>query len=211
MSAVAARMMGPSKSLAWPGAVVAILCAVCVSNALAFDDDLVAKVAAPSTATAGDVLRQFEISASSLPRFDNTDGSNRSLRLDMAWMPPGAAGLGLSLGVVNTMKSPSMFTTMPRTGNGPSIDLGLRWRYAPHGNNRVDVTAWRRQPQPDALTLIKSREATYGARVEMQISPGIKRGFVADHRFLGLQLESGARVGLRKNGRAPMVYYRSKF
>jgi hypothetical protein len=45
----------------------------------------------------------------------------------------------------------------------------------------------------------------------MQIRPVQKSGFVADHGFVGLQLESGARVTLRRSGGKPMIYYRTKF
>jgi hypothetical protein len=78
-------------------------------------------------------------------------------------------------------------------------------------NYRVDVVAWRRVTQPDALTLVQARQSNYGARVEMRLSPSAKRGLVADRGFVGLQLESGARVTLRKTFAAPMVYYRNNF
>ena len=88
----------------------------------------------------------------------------------------------------------------------------MHWRYTLDGNYRLDVSAWRRVLPPDALTLVELREPSYGARVEMQLGGGAPRsGFVADRGFLGFQLESGARVTLRRSGGKPMVYYRSKF
>jgi hypothetical protein len=34
---------------------------------------------------------------------------------------------------------------------------------------------------------------------------------VADRGFIGFQLESGARVTLRRSGGKPMIYYRTRF
>ena len=36
-------------------------------------------------------------------------------------------------------------------------------------------------------------------------------GLVADRGFVGLQLESGARITVRRSGGKPMIYYRTKF
>jgi hypothetical protein len=154
---------------------------------------------------------QLEISTTSLPRFDNADNGNRTSRLDMTWMAPRRSALGLSLG----MTSPDTSTALVagnRVGLAPSVDLGLRWRYTLDSNYRVDVTAWRRIVPPDALSLVQAQEASYGARVEMALGAGVpKSGFVADHGFLGVQLDNGARVTLRRSGGHPMVYYRNKF
>jgi hypothetical protein len=74
-----------------------------------------------------------------------------------------------------------------------------------------DVAAWRRLMPPDTLTLVQMRQPSYGARFEMQIGSTPTTGFVADRGFLGLQLESGARVTLRRSEGKPMVYYRTRF
>ena len=39
----------------------------------------------------------------------------------------------------------------------------------------------------------------------------VAAGLVAERGFLGLQLESGARITVRRSGGKPMLYYRSKF
>ena len=86
------------------------------------------------------------------------------------------------------------------------------WRYTPDGNYRIDVTAWRRVIPPDASSLIHMREPSYGARVEMRIGRApVETGFVADRGFIGFQLESGARMTVRRSGGKPMIYYRTKF
>jgi hypothetical protein len=152
---------------------------------------------------------QLEFSGSSLPRYDNTDGSSRSTRVDMTWMPPRRSALGLSLGMMSTERN--AFSAGPYTGTTAGVDLGLRWRYSLDSNYRIDVMAWRRLMPPDAATLVDLREPTYGARVEMQLGSTPKSGFVAERGFLGLQLESGARVTLRRSGGKPMIYYRTSF
>ena len=52
----------------------------------------------------------------------------------------------------------------------------------------------------DAVDLVQARQPTYGARVEMQLGSLPQRGFVADRGFLGLQLEGGARITVRRSG-----------
>ncbi len=152
----------------------------------------------------------LEISTSSLPRFENIDGATRSSRIDLSLMPAGRSGFGVAVGV-NGTNSPG-FAPTGVSGSAPtSVDLGVKWRYTTDSNNQVDVAAWRRIEQPNALNLIQSREPTYGARVEMRVQPGLQRGLVAEKGFVGMQLESGARIGLRRSGGKPMMYYRTKF
>ena len=180
-------------------------------GALALEDDVV--LAQASMLAPADRNRpQLEVSASSLPRFDNTDGSSRTSRIDMTWLPPRRSALGLSVGMVS-LDGPALAPFAPRPGFSPnSVDLGLTWRYTLDSNYRVDVTAWRRLIPADALTLVQTREPSYGARVEMRLGGGMpKDGFVAERGFVGLQLESGARVTLKRSGGKPMLYYRSKF
>ncbi len=128
----------------------------------------------------------------------------------MTWLPPRRSALGLSLGMTSPerpLRRPSRSAPAPRR----AWTSGLHWRYTLDSNYRVDVTAWRRLVPPDALTLVQTHEPSYGARVEMQIGRASQRGFVADRGFVGLQLESGARVTLRRSGGKPMIYYRTKF
>lgn len=58
--------------------------------------------------------------------------------------------------------------------------------------------------------MVQLRDAGYGARVEMQLS-GSRSSFVADRGFIGVQLDGGARITLRRSGGRPMAYYRTKF
>lgn len=206
-------------------AAVLILLALTAAGSAAADVDsaeatadavLVAQAALPGTLERN--RPQLEISTSTLPRFEATDGASRTSRIDMTYMAPRRSALGLSLGMVSpdsagvaSMAQLSHFA--PQAGMNPTgVDLGLTWRHTTDGNYRIDVSAWRRLMPADALTMIQTRAPHYGARVEMRLGGGAsKRGFVAERGFLGLQLESGARVTLRRSGGKPMLYYRAKF
>jgi hypothetical protein len=218
MNADVLRGKGPSNEVAvsrlrW---ATFVLLGLTASGAFALDSDLTTPVviAQAGLAVPGELPRpQFEVSASTLPRFENIDGSSQSSRLDMTWLPPRRSALGLSLGMTGTgMDGPGLMPSGQRAGLTPSLDLGLHWRYTLDSNYRIDVTAWRRMMPPDALTLVQTRDAAYGARVEMRIGRSPPRnGLVAERGFIGLQLESGARVTLKRSGGKPMLYYRSKF
>lgn len=210
MKAVVVRGVGRSKLFAGCrlrlGTFIG-LCA-CAASAFALDDGPAGWLAQSATPNARE-RAQLEVSTSSLPRFDNVD--SRSSHLDMTWLPPRRSALGLSLGMTS-FDTPGVPALGPRPPSSTSLDLGVHWRYTLDGNYRLDVSAWRRVLPPDALTLVELREPSYGARVEMQLGGGAPRsGFVADRGFLGFQLESGARVTLRRSGGKPMVYYRTKF
>ena len=154
---------------------------------------------------------QIEISSSSLPRFDNFDGGQRTVqRIDMALLSPGRSSFGVTMGLSSL--SPSRYALGGGATDGlPGMNLGLQWRYIMDNNRRVDITAWRDLGRPnDALSMIQSRDAGYGARVEMQLA-GSRSPFVADRGFIGVQLDGGARITLRRSGGKPMVYYRNKF
>jgi hypothetical protein len=214
MNTVVACGLGQSKAGAVTrlrGLTLLLLCAA-ASSAFAFDEEATSSMVAQPGLTAAERNRpQLEVSASSLPRFENIDGSNRTSRIDMTWLPPRRTALGLSLGM-GTVDDSTLPQFGPRNGSPTTLDLGLRWRHTLDGNYRIDVTAWRRLMPPDALTLVQTREPSYGARVEMSLGSGIpKSGLVADRGFVGLQLESGARVTLKRSGGKPMIYYRTKF
>ncbi len=214
MSAVAAS--GPMNEVAVSrlkaAAFALISLAACPAFAAESDSSAPVLAQVDITAPADRNRPQLEVSASSLPRFDNTDGATRTSRIDMTLLPPRRSALGLSVGMVS-LDGPVLAPFAPRPGFSPNgMDLGVHWRYTLDSHYRVDVTAWRRIIPADALTLVQTREPSYGARVEMRLGGGMpKGGLVAERGFLGLQLESGARVTLKRSGGKPMVYYRSKF
>lgn len=191
-------------------AAALLACLACNVWALsaAPDEIIVAQAFAP---TATDRTRpQVELSSSSLPRFDNTDGATRSSRIDMTLLAPTPSAFGPALGMTSS-DARAASGGRPFASGSTAVDLGVHWRYTSDANYRFDVTAWRRMNPADAASLIQNRESSYGARVEMRVASAPRSGFVADHRFLGIQLESGARITLRKSGGKPMVYYRSSF
>jgi hypothetical protein len=163
---------------------------------------------AGGNATPGSVI---EISTSSLPRFDNVDGSNRTQqRIDMALLSPGRSSFGVTMGVSGLAPSRYGFNAGATEGL-TGVNLGLQWRYIFDNNRRIDITAWRDVGRPnDALALVQSRDAGYGARLEMQLA-GTRSPLVADRGFIGVQLDGGARITLRRSGGKPMVYYRNQF
>lgn len=153
---------------------------------------------------------QLEVSSSTLPRFDGVDGAMRSSRVDLTLMPQRRSGIGLAFGVGNP--SGANRALGPGYAGVPFVDLGLHWRYTLDSNYRFDVTAYRRMPNSDAISLIESHDPTYGARVELKLGSIAKsNGFVASKGFLGFQLESGARVTVKRSGGVPMLYYRNTF
>jgi len=77
---------------------------------------------------------------------------------------------------------------------------------------RLNITTYRRTPGYDAISLIESRDPAHGVRVEMALGADqARKGFIADHGFVGFQLESNARLGIKKSGGVPGLYYRKGF
>lgn len=214
MNAVAANRIGRSSvgaSRPTLQAAVALLLLPAACSAAA-QEQVPPALLASSASAPHERMRpvQMEVSASSLPRFDNTEGSSRNSRIDLSWLPPRRSALGLSLGMTS-MDGPALSAGGSYPGTTAHVDLGFHWRYALDTQYRIDVKAWRRMPPSDALDLVQARRPTYGARVEMQLGSLPQRGFVADRGFVGLQLEGGARITVRRSGGRPMFYYRTRF
>ena len=194
MSAIAAFEVTPRSAARVAARVAVIALALWAADALA-------EPSQPS----------LEVNAATLPRFDNIGGTTHSLRVDFTMLPHGGTGFGLAVGVNNNYGAAGAF--LPNFAPQSSLDFGLRWRYTLDSNYRFDVTAYRRVQNSDVISLIDgSREPSYGARVEMGLaSNNLSKGFVADRGFIGFQLESGARLTVKKSGGVPMLYYRNTF
>lgn len=195
--------------LATPIAAMAVL--LCSAQALAAKPGRTDSAGEAIGIAAADMPRpQLEVSTSTLPRFDNVDANTQTQRIDMRLLSPGRSSVGLALGMNNaTGAQQGIIATLapPR-----SVDLGLHWRHTFDSNYRFDVTAYRKVPHPDAISLIESRDPTYGARVELGFgSKSLSKGFVADRGFVGLQLEGGARLSVKRKNGGPMFYYRNAF
>lgn len=160
---------------------------------------------AAAAAHPGQGLR-VQVQASSLPRFDAQDSGFQGPRVDLSITPYDREGNGLGavLGLANLSAGPGL---QPRLG----VDVGLRWSHMLQ-SQRVDITAWRRMNVPDdAYTQVIMREPMYGARVEMNLSPARHAGLAMDLGFIGFQMESGARITIKRKDGRPMVYYRTSF
>jgi len=92
-----------------------------------------------------------------------------------------------------------------------SVDVGVQWRQPLLRQQMVDISAWHRiQPPSDALGLVQQREPVFGARIEMKLTSPSLKNYFAD-RFIGMQLDSGARIGIKKSNGNPTIYYRNQF
>ena len=186
----------------WPLLFATIALCLCGAGAWAQDE-------AASAAVTAQVLVP-EVSATSLPRFE-PDGGTRTSRIDMTWLPPQRSALGLSLGM--TSIDGLGLAVPPNLGNiGQSLDVGLH--LALHARRQLPD----RRHRLAACDSAGCRIAGPAARAELRRPRGDEDrprahqpGFVAERGFIGFQLESGARITVRRSGGKPMLYYRSKF
>ena len=156
---------------------------------------------------------RVQVQTSALPRLEAQDTGFQAPRIDVSLFPQvvHAFGLGAVVGM-SGFSGQQVPPTLGLQAKRPSIDLGVRWSQRLQ-SQQIDVTAWRRMNNDDdAYSLIQSQQPVYGARVEMDLSPVRKSGFAADIAgFVGLQLESGARISLKRKDGRPMIYYRTTF
>ena len=127
MNTVAACGLGQSNAVALARLRAATLILLCTaaSGVFAFDEETTSIVVAQAEMTSAERNRpQLEVSASTLPRFENIDGSSRSTRIDMTWFPPRRTALGLSLGM-GTIDETSLPHFAARNGSSTTLDLGL--------------------------------------------------------------------------------------
>jgi hypothetical protein len=172
------------------------------AQALSADDVLVAQAR-----TDQQPLR-MEIRSSAVPRLDGQDSGFQAPRVDISFATPDGRGLSPLFGLGGVGPAPN---SPAGQAQRPFLDFGVRLTHALH-NQRVDITAWRRINAPDdAYTLAVTRQPLYGARLELDLAPASKSGFALDHGFIGMQLEGGARITIKRKDGHPMVYYRTAF
>jgi hypothetical protein len=154
---------------------------------------------------------RLEVNTATLPRFDSVDGALHSSRMDVTMLPHRNSGVGFAFGVSSL--SGTNTPVAPWSPGMPSMDFGVHWRVMLDSSYRFDVTAYRRVQNADAISLIESHDPEYGARVELGLGSiqGRSKGFVANRGFVGFQLESGARVTIKRKSGGPMLYYRNDF
>jgi len=153
-----------------------------------------------------------QVRTSTLPRFDAQDSGFQAPRVDVSLTPTTSSGSGL--GAVLGLASPAANNNPLGMQARTSVDLGLRWTQRLQSQHQIDITAWRRMNNApdDAIGLIQAQQPVYGARVEMNLSArSPKTSFAVDRGFIGLQLEGGARITVKRKDGRPMVYYRTTF
>lgn len=151
-----------------------------------------------------DAPLRVQVQTSALPRLELQDSGFQAPRVDVSLFPANAGGVGAVFGVSGfTGRQPLPLGLAPVR---PSVDLGVRWN-----RNQIDITAWRRMTAADdAYSLIQAKQPMYGARVEMNLKAS--NGILAlDRGFIGLQLEGGGRISIKRKNGGPMVYYRTAF
>lgn len=189
---------------------IALLAGSCLAAPAAWSQEAIETADA---AAAGEAPLRLEVTAATLPRFDPVDAASSASRLDLALLPPRPSAVGLALGMSNLPpQNPQMAAALGGAGR-PNLDVGVHVRHTLDSNHQIDVTAWRRMTQqPDAHTLIQQQQPRYLARVEMNLNNSRKKTpLLADKGFLGVQLDSGARLSLRRKNGGPMLYYRNTF
>jgi hypothetical protein len=148
---------------------------------------------------------RLELQTRDLPRLDPQDTGFLAPRVDLSLFPGRSSRFGAVLGLSGF--SPRQPNGLGLAPQAPSFDLGVRWTH-----KQIDVTAWRRvNAADDAYSQIMLRQPVYGARVEMNITPAKPNLFGLDKGFLGMQLESGARISVKRKNGGPMLYYRQTF
>lgn len=157
---------------------------------------------------------RLKVQASSLPRLEANDTGFRAPRVDVSLFPPGGPnGLGAVVGMSTPRVGVQSYGLNPPQA---SVDLGVRWIQRLNSQHQIDVTAWRRMMmEQDAYSLIqRQQQPVYAARVELNLAESSsKSGLMADlkSRFIGLQLESGGRISIKRKNGGAMVYYRTAF
>lgn len=155
---------------------------------------------------ARDAPLRIELRSEDVLRLDTADGPLSGARLSV--MPPTRSAVGLSLGL-NASSAAGTYSLAPDTQRR-AFDVGVHLRHTLQ-NHQIDVMAWKRLQPQDAYTLAQMQQPTYGARVELNLAPASRAAFIADRGFLGVQLQGGGRITLKRKDGRPMVYYRTTF
>jgi hypothetical protein len=150
---------------------------------------------------------RLEVQTSTLPRLDAQDSGFQAPRVDLSLFPSASPNFGAVVGMSGFSARQQPLGLQPVR---PSVDLGVRFSQRLQ-SHQVDVTAWRRMTSDDdAFTLAQMRQPVYGARVEMNIKPS-KGPLNLEGGFIGMQLESGAKISIKRKDGRPMIYYRTSF
>lgn len=169
-------------------------------------------LAAQSARSGHEPPLKLQVEASSLPRLEAQDRGFQAPRVDISVFPNHQqTGLGAVFGMSGFSAEPGAATVgLPQ--QRPSFDVGLRWTQRLQSQRHVDITAWRRMNNDDdAYSLIQQQQPTYGARVELNLTPATRTGFAIDHGSIGVQFSGGGRLAVKRSNGHPMIYYRTSF
>ena len=206
MKKVAAGAAGFDRKLPLGRCIAAAAAGLCVLGPVWAQDAVKDMVLAEARAESP---VRIEVNTSAVPRLESHESGFQAPRVDVSLLPASRSGLGVAVGLTSLS---------PRTGIQPlgfnagrtSMDLGVHYRQVVY-SKQVDLTAWRRVTgDQDAYSLIQQRQPLYGARVEMKLDSR-KSAFSSERGFVGLQLESGAKISIKRKDGRPMVYYRTTF
>lgn len=138
------------------------------------------------------------------------EGFSSSQRVDITLMPEATSSVGIALGVRGMPQSPAPGLA---SGAPPTVDVGLHWRHTLDSSRRIGVTAFRTLPQASSDPIaLADRGPAYGARVELDLNKGKpEKAAFADKGLVGVQLDNGGRISLRRKHGGPMIYYRNTF
>ena len=200
---------GAQKELRSGACAVLLACAVCPA-AWAQDAGFKPGESLVAQAQAEQPQMRVQVQTSTLPRLEARDSGFQAPRVDVSLFPANhPSGLGAVVGM-------SGFSALQQQPIGlqpqrPSFDLGLRFSHKLQ-SQQVDITAWRRMnADDDVYSLVQARQPLYGARFEMALSAARKPGLAADLGFIGVQLQGGARISIKRKNGGPMLYYRTTF
>lgn len=207
-AAVAGASAGSRKELRLGACFAVVACAAWLPAWA--QDAATTPVEAMLAETRPDPAVRVQVQTSSLPRLAAQEFGFHAPRVDVSLVPARAGGLGAVVGMSGFTSQQGLHVP-GRAPVRPSLDLGVRFSHTLQ-SQQIDITAWRRMnTEPDAYTLVQMRQPVYGARVEMRLTPKRKSGIAADLGFIGLQLESGARISIKRKDGRPMIYYRTTF
>lgn len=192
--------------------IVCALAALWIASPVASAQDVPRSAGDVLVAQAREPAVRVQVQTTTLPRMEAQDTGFQAPRVDVSLIPsnPGNYGLGPVVGMSGFAARPGL-QPIGLQAQRPSFDVGLRWSQRVQGQH-VDITAWRRMnTDEDAYSLVQSRQPVYGARFEVSFAAAAKSSFALDRAFIGMQLEGGARISLKRKYGGPMVYYRTTF
>ncbi|NML14120.1 hypothetical protein [Azohydromonas caseinilytica] len=142
----------------------------------------------------------YALSSTTVP--SQGDTSEHSQVELVRWAPAGHGSWGMALGA-----------SRDGTHSAVQPEVGLRWRSRVEGNQRLDLSAWRRLNTSlgDAGPGQAEDPVTLRTRIELQFIAPRSSASLSELGAVGLQLGSDSKLSMRIRRGGPMVYYRMQF